>query len=423
MNHRFNKLKNWVTEHGGHVNPKIGIKTTGNAGRALYATANIEKDEIVIKIPDDLSINKNKLNTIPNIDPEKFISYETDSIIMIILLYHAFVLKNKSIYYTYIRMLPDLRSFDAHPFIQYNQETIKSWTKIGPKMVQVIEGLHDQYNKRRDEVKKSKIFTDDIVTEDNIKWAFLIIKTRQWKDHGLVPVADLMQHSNNSNMLLCFKDGFGMMTSNASITKDNLIYDNYGVFDDVSLFCTFGFIEGDLTAVVNGTDQCTRLVKVDLNATINTEKLIGRLKNNEMAQYKTQQSWNWFITNKGLCVSLLEYLRIAALSDSDIKILDFNIPKYYENVISLDNEARVFNWIRSLLISSDDEIHNKQMEFCREICKTYGIDTIEYKLACLYLIHENVTTTTNDILNKRWLNYVNIRKAGSGVSMGGSSPQ
>lgn len=402
MNHKYSKLKKWVVSNGGTVHPSLRLKET-EYGNALYATDDINGGDVLLKVPENLRINSDKFKDIPNINHASFSEVDKDCLTIISLLYNTFILKETSFFRPYINLLPTFDSYSYHPLVQYNADTKKVWENINSNITARIEILISQYEHFKKLIRESKIFPENTITDDNIKWGYLSLKTRQWKNHGFVPVADLMQHSNRSDMLLSVVDNVGCMTTNSKVSKGDLLYDNYGLFDDFQIFCSFGFVEGDLKSISNGTDTSVRMIRIDLNSSVDMTKALGRFKHFELEKYKELQK-SWFLTNIGLCQSLLEYLRIAAITDNDIKLINFNT-KYYETLISLDNESKTYSWVKQLLITDDK--YKEQLKKCIDICKNAKTDTIEYKIACLSIVHNIVIEKTDEILNSKWMSYIN----------------
>jgi hypothetical protein len=406
----FLNLKKWVINNGGYVNDKLSLTDTKYNGRAIISNDNITANEQLFKIPESVKINISKLTTLPTYKSESF--YKENMInnqytfLVAFLLYHYFILKQDSFFYPYISLLPKPADFADHPINK--MDSIKVLDKLNRKIKPTIEGLINHLNIIHGELLKSDLLPINLITTENIKWAYLVFRTRQWANQGLVPIADLLQHSNKSELLLTIDNetNSGIMTTKTDINKNNIIYDNYGIYDDTVLLCNFGFIDnnGELNKILNDNIDHTYMLKVDFEAKIDDSKFIGRLKDREMKLYRENKTF--FITNKGLCISLLNYLRIGAISETDLKLINID-SAYYENVISLENEARVITWIKTIIKNQFYEGNaDEHSKYCKKICKKHNSDSIEYKMAVLNLIYIDVIKKTLEMLDLKWATYI-----------------
>ena len=407
---KFQALRKWVLDNGGTVNEKLGLKLISEGNRAVYATDTIQASEPVLKIPDIVCIGRNKIKSVPGIDKltkEQLDEHASDTLCIVILMYNIFILGEKSFYYPFLNIVPSKEEFAYHPIYQYNAQRRDLWNKISSKVINYIDTHLKKidlcYNGVVDINKVINLFDEKILTYDNVKWCYMILRTRQWNDPGLVPIADLLQHSNVSNMLLYHdpKSEINIMTSKTAINKNDLIYDNYGIYDDTSLFSGFGFIEGK--PELDLKEDVMRIVKLTINTTVDTNKVLGRFKSQELERYFAAHK-NFFASNKGLCTWLIEYLRIAALSESDMKLIAIE-STFYDKMISMDNEAKVYSWILSVLATYDD-VNEKHLGFCKNICETYDANSIEYQMAKLNIIYVDTVKKTIELVVERWNSFI-----------------
>jgi hypothetical protein len=388
MQEKFNVLKNWIVKNGGYVNEKLYIVEFDKGNRGIYTSEKIEKGEKIIHIPETICISKKVISKIPkceNIDLTKYSS--SDVYTISILLYHLFVEKEKSFYYPYLTLLPTFEEYSYHPICHFNNNK-DNWISISAN---ISSRLSVMYNIVENNIKLAKelcesynIIPKEFLTHDNLFWCALILQTRQWGSNGLVPFADLLQHSNDSTMLL---SGIGEMYSGDIINKNEPIYDNYGVMDDTTLFTSFGFVD---------KTSKNKIFCIQPQYSVKSETLLGRIVKNEIEEIQKNTKM-LFVSSNGISVNLIYLVRILCLTEMDIlKIKD--VPKYYENVISLENEQKTNSNLLGIfkILIGDDKT--------KEILDKYSNEnSLEHKIA--YLNHEYKTILNNSskIIIIQWL--------------------
>ncbi len=137
---KFNKLKEWIINNDGKVNYKIDIKLDDKYNRSLYAIVKIEKDEILLDIPQKLCISVDKINSIANMDKINTDEYEKD-ILLLVLLNNEIEKDKDSFFYPYLDILPKYDDFKYHPLYEYhiNESVRNRWKIISPKITKMIE--------------------------------------------------------------------------------------------------------------------------------------------------------------------------------------------------------------------------------------------------------------------------------------------
>lgn len=401
---KFNRLKQWIIDNKGIVNDKLEIKTHDKFNRLIIANQKIEKDEIIVDIPNIVCINKDKFNTLPNSDKIDITPYNHTIVLTMILLHHI-SLKESSFFYPYIDLLPSFHEFAYHPVYLYNEEIGKEWNKISPKITKLISlhvtNVFEILKVLLDLNRIHQIYEKSVLTYDNVKWCYLLLITRQWNNSGLVPVADLFQHSCKSGMLLMpINNGQNnIMTTKEEINEGMCVYDNYGVYDDILQFTSFGFIE-NMTE-----DNCSRFIKIIFNKGLNkVETSLDRFKNAEIDKYTSVQRI-FYLNNTGIQNYILEYLRLYFLDEYDLKIINVN-ETYYDKMISLSNESKVFSGLLDLAKNNNYISDKMQIDYCNEICTKYPHDTIEYKIARITLLIGTVIQGTINLLLAKWNSYL-----------------
>jgi hypothetical protein len=229
--HRFKNLCNWINENGGYVSDKIDIEET-IYGRSIKCKSDIDPDEILFNLPKKLLLNKENLNL--KIDGDNF--NEKCTVVISLLL----EIKNEeSFWQPYIDILPHMSELEKHPLILHMSNKFPKISEtLNNNLYSLQEDLYNIFNFINDNFKIEGILTEEII------WAYLIVTTRMWKNFGLVPLADLFQHKNNSTIYLKnTEDDFIGMKSDHMIQSGETIFDNYNINDDTVLFTNYGFID------------------------------------------------------------------------------------------------------------------------------------------------------------------------------------
>lgn len=380
----FENLKKWITSTGGFIHNNIDIKNISSGNRAIISNGKINKEEKLFTIPKKLCINKEKIIEIPNSGSINT-TYPNDVYSIIVLLYNIFVLKEKSFYEPYLSFLPSYNDFSYHPLFLFDTKK-DIINELSPIIYTKLLFLKNTITKNFEIVTKINnelhLLPIDVLTFDNFIYCSLILQTRQWSFIGLVPLADLLQHSNNSSMFLSNNIE---MTTPIDININDLIYDNYGLMDDYSLFSSFGFIDYSCD---------THLYNVPINFNLKMETPLEKFVKNEISDL-LKNELKFFIGSNGISVNLLKLVRISNINDFDlIKIKD--IPKYFDNVISIENEQKSYSNLLALFKSLINDKFN--------IITNYPPNSIEYNL-CYLNIHFNETLRkAAKILIVQWYN-------------------
>ena len=118
-------LKNWIKENNGYISNLIDNNKT---------IEDIKKDELLIKIPENLVLNVSKFWKIPNIykwisiDKSHFLDSDINK--LLVLLIYEKHLGTKSFYYPYISNLPLLKDFKDYALLNINDGDIETWKDI-----------------------------------------------------------------------------------------------------------------------------------------------------------------------------------------------------------------------------------------------------------------------------------------------------
>jgi hypothetical protein len=229
LNYKFTNLCNWISENGGFVNSSLSIDYSTSYGKFIKSNSKLSIGDELFSIPDNLLLNKSNVGLDINSGSEKI-----DTTIS--LLYE--LKKEESFWEPYFNILPDISDFKEHPLFLYKNGKIKNLSNFSNYELSSVYNEFIYLNKYLNEIK---IF--DVIFGDEVFWAFLIVITRMWQNSGLVPMADLFQHSYDSNITLFKESNLNKMKSDRDFNDGEIIYDNYMVKSDTTLFFNFGFLQ------------------------------------------------------------------------------------------------------------------------------------------------------------------------------------
>lgn len=373
MNERFENLIKWVRDNGGYVNDNLMLKGD-DENRYICASSNIPEKEKLFDIPTGCCITLDTYAKIPNINDE--INKPTSEFkIFFALLYHL-SLGSESFYSVYCDMLPRYSNFKYHPIYQYNDTIKECWSKISSLFVKTLEAQYIELEKMYTIFKNTNIIDPAFVTYDNVKWCYMLTLSRQW-NVGLVPIADLLQHSSTSEMALDVSTGTSyFMTASKQISKDAIIYDTYGIQNDLKMLNGYGFVDD----VENDTLQ--RYLPLTINIT-SGGSIFAKLKHIETSEFMKKNQLFVF-TSAGLHEELKQLIRISVLSEKDFKNVLVDT-EYYKTMISVDNELSVYQNLFLLVKQQTDNFTDDEIKFASYVSRTASHNTIEYKLAKVVL--------------------------------------
>ena len=368
---KFNNLCNWISTNGGYVNPKLSL-INGKFGRTVIANQKIENEDI-FTLPKSLVLNNKNCNI--NIEDDKF----TDRDLTVISLLKEYY-KPNSFWKDYLNLLPSLSEFKDHPLVIYIKG---NFPNVSENVSIKIEKLHSEfvslYERFTELNNKNKIV--ESFNRNELLWAFLTASTRMWTNIGLVPFADLLQHSNRSNMILSDKDSSFFMMSE-SIDEGEEVFDNYALNDDLTLFTNFGFVESSDVSVLSINFMFEETILDSLKSSILNRKKIAPIN----------------ISSLGINQNLMRFIRINLIDQNDLKIINLSDDELGNSIISLENELRCLRKVknRSNYFLSENEI--KFIQGDRE-----SLSDIEKQIFDLLSKINNLKVQINQFINNYWM--------------------
>lgn len=360
MSDKFNLLTEWITHNDGSVNPSLSIKEITKTNRTLYTTSKLEPNTRLFMIPSKLYLNPSNLKPL----------YEKEfKILGTHKAFHIFgIIKEKlkgaqSFWYPYLNMLPE--NYDDHILFYCLNNDFKYMEKINVYVYNRLKMLVQQVNNIVNSLMEFEKVYPNNITKQLIIWAYFVVSTREWNVKGLVPLADLFQHSNDSLMLLeDVKSNQeteelvpSQMTTKKEYKENEEIYDCYNILDDELLYTNYGFINKEnKNRIVNvKEDFLTNLKLTDKSYDIFKIGFINII---------SQRNNSMVITNAGIANTLLYLTRIVNMTMADIRIVDMN-KNFYEEPINIENEVNSYKYLEdmfnNLFYSLKHHIENTQI--------------------------------------------------------------
>ena len=245
-------LVNYIKSYGGYINPKLSINEISSTNRYVMAKENINKNEILLFIPEKILISKLHVNV--NRKCNEAYGFQEDHDYDCLVYFMTIDKYNSSsMFKPYYDYLPKIDKNDF--IIGLTKEEINKYNKTG-----ITDGLHQFYyffnlslepveEKLKIFAKKHKIKYEQILEEFLIN--FILVGTRNFgrpdyfADYStLVPYLDLLNHSDKNNTHWYYdeiKSGYFLIAVR-DIKKNEEVTDSYGKYFNSYLFQTYGFV-------------------------------------------------------------------------------------------------------------------------------------------------------------------------------------
>jgi len=387
---KFTSLCEWVRNNGGFVSEKIQLNGTSE-NRYIYALEDINENEKLIEIPKKCCISKDNILEIPDIKTIELSKLNDKGLLITVLLYNMKLGKD-SFFYPYIKLLPKYHDYSYHPIFGFDAKTKERYSTLSPAFATSIEHIIKDIQNISDILSKpNAVFNEDDITYENIELCYLIALTRQW-GQGLVPVADLFQHSNESNIILNINN---TMSTTNKIKNGEIIYDNYGKKSDMHMLAIYGFIDN----IEDNTKQ--RIYEVSLNM-VESKDNFNILKNTLIKNYLETHKL-FFLTKNGIQNDMIYLMRLATLSEKDFRLVDYNT-NFYEKSISIDNECTTYRNLLNIIKQHSDKITDQEIENSKNIINSGLTNTVEYKIAKFVLIQKSIFDENAKLIITAWNN-------------------
>jgi hypothetical protein len=383
---KYQNLCQWITNHGGYVNPKLKIEQTEKFGRTIITQVDIEPGEDLFRLPKELQLNPNTCGL------ERYNlanTFEYRDQVVISLLFECQNPQTK--WRPYVLLLPQLSEFSNHPMVLFYQNKFPS---ISTEIFNRVSNLYQSFNqfwlKLQDFNSTTNLFSQ-MPNFNECMWAFLTVITRMWAGAGLVPFADMLQHSNYSPIYLDSQgENFSSMTSKEKITSGSTIYDNYLVQDDITLYVNFGFVEESPTTHLSIGFQFE---------TKNT--LIASIINSERNKFQNKKI---YLSTEGINHDLMAFLRLHLLDSNDLKIANFENDLFFYQLITLANELRCLQKLKTRL---NFLIEQKELEFSANNIGSFQPYSPDWCVCKLILNCDDLKNKINSYIEEYWKSFLN----------------
>lgn len=331
-----NEIFDWIKNNNGYIN-KI-IINTNNDGYYLVADEDIQKNDLLIKIPKKLCIY-DAMGAFGNSSYDKNIKFVGNI---------AYEIRNNiySYYNSYIKTFHNLEYYNDHPLEIKNYE---NWIKINKHFVYNVCELDKKLKNICQVLLRIPLYN---FTYDEIKHAFYIYTTRKLNEY-LIPLIDLIHHNHIPTCKYNFDDEYHYVYAITNHNKGNNLYIEYMVNSNFMMLSHYNICYID----------SSMYFYVDLkNISLSNEKknIIKKIYENIIIDK---------FTKNGISNKFLQFMRICNMRDIEIKnMLDKN-KKFYKKFINNDIENKVNinlfdhinNMIKSLEISKNDAIEKLKM--------------------------------------------------------------
>ena len=379
INENFTNLCDWISKNGGWVNPKLTIEQTEKFGKSIITTSDISNEDIFI-VPKSICLNPK--NSGLNLDG----IFEYRDQVIISLLKEC---QNPDTNWVpYIKLLPDLSSYLNHPMVVFYQNKLPNFSSA---IFNRVSELYQSFMKFFNDLKSYNDVNNLFAQMPNFNeciWAFLTVITRMWAGSGLVPFADLLQHSNNSNISLDLNDDNCKMTSKESITSGSVIYDNYLVQDDITLYVNFGFVEESETT------------NLSLNFSFETRSpIIASVINSERQKIGEKKI---FISTQGINSDMMSFLRLHLLDSTDLKLVDLG-EGFYNNIITLQNELRC---LQKLKFRISHVLEQSEVDYANDNIDKFEPYSTEWSICKLVLNIQNLKSVNYKFIEDYWKSFI-----------------
>ena len=288
---KFSKLKLWLNMQNDN------LRMYNKGSRGIYSINNIKDNEVILQIPSKYIIEYSKVSN--NSISSKL--YNSNSVLALYLLLKS---QKKSFWTPYIDSLPEcvneyLFFYDKEKLSQL-KDTSLMFKNIFNYNEHLKNIVHDSKLVHEWLLKKNLLKDDFLKIYKNffklfLKYRILVcsrvfgyIKNNK-EETGLVPYADLFNHSQKSNTTWYFDDNLDcfILKATSDIKKNSEIYDSYGEKTNDELLLYYGFtIKNNKNSRLYIKDS-NNIIELDYNTKLSDigykesqkEKIIKKLKN------------------------------------------------------------------------------------------------------------------------------------------------
>ena len=282
---KFNNLRKWLKLENDN------IRMFEKNSRGIYSINDIKKGERIMEIPEKYILEYSNIN---NFEITEKLN-NTNSYFAIYLLLESF--NKKSYWKIYLDSLPKNLSEYIYFFNSDKLSQLKNTSIMCSKTYNFLE--HMKYIKKDcitlyKWIIKKKLLDKNLMDYDSFFKLFLKFRIyicsrifsytkNNNEENGIVPYADLLNHSQNPNTTWYYDDtkNVFVVESTKNIKKNTEIYDSYGQKTNIQLIMYYGFsIKNNKFSKLNFIHE-NKLFTLDYNTDkelITQKNIINKLK-------------------------------------------------------------------------------------------------------------------------------------------------
>ncbi|KAF0974734.1 hypothetical protein FDP41_006208 [Naegleria fowleri] len=313
------------------------------------------------------------------------------------LIHELFVMKESSIYFPYLNMLP--QNFTTAIYFDEDDLNELRGTNLYKSVTSIKDNLNHVFNSKVTFLKeRRKNLIDDNYTFERFMWAFSAVWSRvfpiEYVENNekvivptLLPMVDILNHKFNAKITyFTGSDGKFYLKTRESLKKGDSVYNNYGAKSNDSFLLSYGF-------VIPENSEDTLYVQFGISDTNDEELILCKKKYLEENSLKL----GYYLKKKDLPDDMLDAIRICVMDEEDFYFAkQFDIDHHRKTAgmfrFNVKNEFNTLRTLRSLFVSKravfstslEEDLQQLQQE------KRYNMRNIlVYRIGQKYII-ENV---------------------------------
>ncbi|KAG2378328.1 hypothetical protein C9374_008471 [Naegleria lovaniensis] len=412
----------WAAKVGGFKHEAIDLKFI-NDEEGMSGTLNSdieaseEHEETLLSIPLDICLNfKNMSNEFKELisELEQFKDDQLDDgqelttqwkgtnmfenrlvVFYLFLIHELFVMKESSIYFPYLDMLP--QNFTTAIYFDEDDLSELRGTNLYKSITSIKDNLNHVFNSKVSFLKERRAkLIDDNYTYERFMWAFSAVWSRVFPIEyecgnnekeivpTLLPMVDILNHKFNAKITyFTGSDSRFYLKTRESLKKGDYVYNNYGAKSNDSFLLSYGFVIPD-----NSED--TLYVQFGISDTNDEELILCKKKYLEDNSLKL----GYYLKQKDLPEDMLDAIRICVMDEEDFYFAkQFNIDHHRKSSerfrFNVKNEYNTLRTLRSLFISKRSVFSTSLEEDIKQLRqeKRYNMRNIlVYRIGQKYII-------------------------------------
>lgn len=337
MTEKFQDLVRWIEKNGGYVDNDIYLYIYENGDRCLKTQKYKEDKAVLFRIPYECNIQGKSW-------------YE-----ICIKLLSEFSKGKESFYYPYLCMLPPISDFKNYSLFKYNEDEIFVIENLNKECGRILKDWYKNVY-TLEQIIKNLSLPEKFKTKEMLKYVISLYNTRSFGSLGLVPVIDMLQHSQNNQScnVVMFLENEGVVDCTVKLNPEDTLTYCYRPGGMADLYTTYGIPILD----VNYFCACLQFPNI-------TDKQKKQLKMKE-----EDKNVKFYFSDSGLDSLTFQRAKILSMSEDEkdekenlnqkaleliLQILDFSFEEEYP---VLNDRYKIFHDITA----KQNEIIRKSIE-------------------------------------------------------------